>query len=80
MIYNLLDFRLLVSDANPTLGGDGVFPLWVLRACSYKPKGETAHQGLSIERHSIRRKQHLRYLREAKLNQDYSQDLLPVRA
>ena len=27
MIYNLLDFRLLVSDANPTLGGDGVFAL-----------------------------------------------------
>jgi len=57
MIYNLLDFRLLVSDANPTLGGDGVFALWALRACSYKPKGETAHQGLSTERHSNRRKQ-----------------------
>ena len=57
MIYNLLDFRLLVSDANPTVGGDGVFALWALRACSYKPKGETAHQGLSTERHSIRRKQ-----------------------
>ena len=27
MIYNLLDFRLIVSDANPTLGGDGVFAL-----------------------------------------------------
>ncbi|MBR3432627.1 MAG: hypothetical protein IKH05_03655, partial [Bacteroidaceae bacterium] len=27
MIYNLLDFRLLVSDANPTVGGDGVFAL-----------------------------------------------------
>ena len=36
MIYNLLDFRLIVSDANPTLGGDGVFALWALRACSYK--------------------------------------------
>jgi len=59
MIYNLLDFRLLVSDANPTVGGDGVFALWALRACSYKPKGETAHQGLSTERHSIRRKQTL---------------------
>ena len=57
MIYNLLDFRLLVSDAKPTLGGDGVFALWALRACSYKPKGETAHQGLSTERRSIRRKQ-----------------------
>ena len=57
MIYNLLDFRLLVSDANPTVGGDGVFALWALRACSYKPKGETAHQGLSTERHCIRRKQ-----------------------
>ena len=27
MIYNLLDFRLLVSDAKPTVGGDGVFAL-----------------------------------------------------
>ena len=83
MIYNLLDFRLLVSDANPTLGGDGVFALWALRACSYKPKGETAHQGLSTERHSIRRKQHLRflrYLREIKIGSDYLQDLLPDRA
>jgi hypothetical protein len=62
MIYNLLDFRLIVSDANPTLGDDGVFALWVLRACSYKPKGETAHQGLSTERRSIRRKHHLRFL------------------
>ena len=63
MIYNLLDFRLIVADANPTLGGDGVFALWALRACSYKPKGETAHQGLSTERHSIRRKQHLREIK-----------------
>ena len=61
MIYNLLDFRLIVSDANPTLGGDGVFALWALRACSYKPKGETTHQGLSKERHSIRRKQTLTF-------------------
>ena len=57
IIPNLLRFHLIVADANPTLGGDGVFALWALRACSYKPKGETAHQGLSTERHSIRRKQ-----------------------
>ena len=40
MIYNLLDFRLLVPDANPTLGGDGVFPLWVLRVVLISPKGK----------------------------------------
>ena len=52
-----LDDSLVVSDANPTVGGDGVFALWAYKNKFLTPKGQMHHQGLSTERRSIRRKQ-----------------------